>query len=656
MAAGGYSSSQVVGEIQRDNLKLTALLTKLAIGEISDEEKKKVLEELKNDAAVLETNNESAIDLLLKEPRKMFEDFKPPQMTTLEAVTEHQRQVAKRVAKIDEKERNIAAARAAGREPDENDITYPHLGKRNIYLYQTQAVVKRGDIAYFREIDGAVDSKAPLEYDGELNGDWLDICVEKNPITQSIEIHTTVVNIIKKASKYGLTRDQLNEAFILFVKEHIPSSYGHIKRLKGEQLFESILSLTTYSTLISNLLKQLSSVTRNKDENASIAVYSIRSVASELLSLTTPNLKESELQAKLNTIAKNVIPKVVTSETARAYFNYVREQRVWRNRDLTLDQRLAFITRIEADLGFRPAENIVAKDINAPAGLFWMSLQESGDTREGIAHDYCGGGLSDIIQSELFYGDSQPVHNTRRAGAPLQQPLHSWGDQAGINDGRRGGHSSGSSTVGGAGPANVVTEAIVHSGGVKGAGQGAGLGDAEVKVNPDQSFTNAWNVQVPAGPANGTDQGWNTKQNNNLSRQARSPNSGRKQMFFKDERTGDFQPLSRGQLFTYNQKQGNFQPRPRSKERMDMRKFKTPESVPDGYCTRCFRRIPPSSSSFSGQRCSANKCLRYGSAPIPRTQCSCAGGFHARASCGRGGVSLYGKKGKDGAKTGQPKN
>ena len=87
MAAGGYSSSQVVGEIQRDNLKLTALLTKLAIGEISDEEKKKVLEELKNDAAVLETNNESAIDLLLKEPRKMFEDFKPPQMTTLEAVT-----------------------------------------------------------------------------------------------------------------------------------------------------------------------------------------------------------------------------------------------------------------------------------------------------------------------------------------------------------------------------------------------------------------------------------------------------------------------------------------------------------------------------------------------------------------------------------------
>ena len=149
----------------------------------------------------------------------MFEDFKPPQMTTLEAVTEHQRQVAKRVAKIDEKERNIAAARAAGREPDENDITYPHLGKRNIYLYQTQAVVKRGDIAYFREIDGAVDSKAPLEYDGELNGDWLDICVEKNPITQSIEIHTTVVNIIKKASKYGLTRDQLNEAFILFVKE-----------------------------------------------------------------------------------------------------------------------------------------------------------------------------------------------------------------------------------------------------------------------------------------------------------------------------------------------------------------------------------------------------------------------------------------------------
>ena len=602
----------------------------------TDEETAELDRQLKEARDDLKLSNVSAVELLQKAPRAAYDEFREPDFDQLSAETEFMRQKQEKLNEIQE-----AKDRIEKNEATPADLARTDLNMAQVYAYTTDCISRTIDnVSYLKNIDGSCDRTKPLRYEAAVDASLLVGCVKLDPKTNYLSLFESLTKIIHKASRIGLTHEGLDELFIIFVREYLPDSYGSVRRLTGKALFESILGLTNYHSMISDLISRLDNVERRPGQNIEVAVHAVQSLVTELLNLTIPDLSQTELTKKIDSVIKKILPRLLKRETRAQLATYARRVRTDLKTEMTLESKLAFINKIEISEKYQldSVKRISKSDI--PASLFHSKIVDERmvddiDTEmDGPLHPEYGG--SSVANELLLYGEAQTEtrHNTRSSPAPLLPPLHSWGDTPGLAErrgepGQAGGYQAQAREI------NVRAE--VH--------QPATPTVPVVRdVQPPRPPSPAWRTPPRASPvpARTSQDGSGRRSGGERGRsptrrpfqpnspyRANSPGSSQNKLYRRTD-SGNMRSVDRGSLYVYNDKKG-FLPRSPSGPRHN---FKTPaEAQRNNRCRRCFRYI---GKEVTTEVCTDDRCLRYLRSHITTELCEvCQGGFHPPAVCSR---------------------
>ena len=561
-------------------------------------------------------------------------NFREPALDSITAIAEFERQRSERLREIGEARARIRIAKDANKKPDPEDEDLIDQSLHDRYTNIDDPVYRVGKISYLRDINGIADKTRPLLYEGEITDDILtDGCVINDPTNNQLDLHASLSALIDKATRLGMNRTMLDSLMVLFVRNYIPASYGSVRRLTGESLFLSVLGLGNYHTLVSNLLRRLGNVVREVNHSPDVALFAVRSIATELTYLSTPNIKEHELNQKLDGVLKKLLPKLISPLCKHEYVQYLRGSRIVLGKDVDLTDRLMFINNLETDVRYQITEPIRLKSNDINPNLFDcrlvnpLNLQTELNHVGADTHSLAEEGGREIME-ELYYtagaGPESSPHQTRSNTSFLPgTPLHGVGDRTGrlATPGySRGGGIGGNSPVtysgvgGGGQPQDVVTRALIHS-------PPPGMNHSS-PVPPAVVHQGGQERTRPQSPR----PRWNSPSNRARSK---SPGSGKTQLYRRGS-NGSPHPVDRGELYKFSRSRG-FVPRTPSGS-PNRKKWTKVSEVPSTHCKRCFRYCGPQVN----KTCTPLRCLRYLEAPILDQVCrTCEGGFHDPSICGR---------------------
>ena len=236
-----YANSKIQQKIQQNLLvklnRVVSLVSQLA-PRPDQEEVARLREELEAVNTDLQYNSESAEDLLVKKLREKYNNFVEPQYNKPGAYKEYERQRRQRLEEI-----YAARQRIENNQATEEDNTRTDLHLAKLIALNNDPFFQVGETTYLLDIDG---SAQPVQYDGEITAALLVNCVERDPVSQTLDLHMSLENCIDKAGRLGMSRGQLDKFLRIFVREteELKIAYGSIRRLKGQDLFDAIMGLT----------------------------------------------------------------------------------------------------------------------------------------------------------------------------------------------------------------------------------------------------------------------------------------------------------------------------------------------------------------------------------------------------------------------------
>ena len=232
-----YANSKIQQNQQAKLIRVVSLLSELALQPDQDEVAR-LHEELEAANTDLQYNSESAEDLLVKKLREKYNNFVEPQYNKLGAYKEYERQRRQRFGEIYAAKQRIENNQATEEDKNRTDLHMAiHIAK------QTNPFIQVGETTYLRDIDG---SRQIVQFDGGIIAALLVNCVERDPASQTLDLHMSLENCIDKAGRLGMSRGKLDDFLRIFVREteELKIAYGSIKRLKGQELFDAIMGLT----------------------------------------------------------------------------------------------------------------------------------------------------------------------------------------------------------------------------------------------------------------------------------------------------------------------------------------------------------------------------------------------------------------------------
>ena len=637
-----YAQSKIQQNLQVKLNRALGLVSRLAISNVREdnENSAKLAVEVQEANDDLQYNSESAVDLLVKGPREKYNEFVEPQFTKGQAKQEYERQRRQRLTEI-----YAARQRVEDGTATEEDLARTDLNMADLIINNNEPFMKIGGAYYMVDIDGSVDETRPIQYDGLVTEDLLKGCAERDPGTGNLHLHKSLENCVDRASKMGMSRAQLDDLLKLFVKEEMKTSFGSIKRLMGQSLFDAILGLSSYHSQISSLMLRLGNVQREPDQSPEIALFAVKSLCLEIAALTTPDLEEYSLNSKIDGILKRILPKLISPVAQAEYNSYLRGMKIQLGTELSLQQRLDFINNLETEPQYQVNESVRLRKSDVPASLFWSKsfdpMLTGKDAMRGFAS---AGDVGEELHHELFYTDDVRgpgpglVNPPALANVPPPRGLGSFLDGAG-GDGRPGlpalTSEGGRYTHPPSGPGHeIITKAIVHQSG-SGAttpGRGSAMGKSP---GPDSRPASPWRGRSPGRRDRGRSYQAPARspvpeRRDRSVNAAPSPTSGRARLF-RQGPNGSMHDLSRENLYTYNKEKGFV---PRSQSRSPRRpEYKSPGEVPTSHCKRCLRYVEGKTNT-----CTPSRCLRYLEARVTSRMCPCKGGFHEERICGRNGT------------------
>ena len=494
--------------------------------------------------------------------------------------------------------------------------------------------------------------KEPLEFDGIITDQMVAAEVNKCPLSGNIAIHTTLCNLVDKASAIGATNDHLDKMILIFLRDFLPNSWNSLQRLSGESLFEATLGLCTHHSMLENLQQKLSNITRMPDQNITVALHSIKSLCSVLTTLTIPDITPAKLAEKLESIQKRLIPKLINNALKKHYLQFLTHHRTTLGEEVSLQDRIDFVTKYESfdKEVYLPSEPLKVKDGNIPIALYFTRLC-GGQGTEDLAMMREEADLYEAealgLDSEMEYDGDENAElymTTRSMGGPLVQPLHGVGDRVGVLDRA---HRSVSSASGGPTQHNI-SASVYHGNGTGSAASSAPSsrpqsGEANGVPGPVQS--EGWSLvgtsQSTTSSVAGTEGGSTNVSGQDRGRTADkwrpgqtsiSPGSG-KTKYYRRTPSGSYRSLNRSDIYV---KRGDKGFVPRGTSRSPSYPWKRVGDVPKSRCPRCFRYIG-SNIKGRGPACNMKFCARYKDSKLESSTplCKCGGGFHAWQICER---------------------
>ena len=651
-----YAQAKIASTIQ-DKLtgvleNLAKLTVDLAQPDLKSEERAQVIKEIQEAKEGLNFNTKSAVSILHAEPKRLYDNYRVPECNQVEATEEFEKARRDKFAEMTGYHQRKTEGKLTKEDQTRKDIV-----PAEFYLYQSDATVRVGLVQYKKSVDGVCDQSRPLLYSGEITASLYEAEIIEDPLTGTVSLHSSLCNFLKKAEKIGLDREMFDRMLLLFVKNKLPGSYGSVRRLEGKALFEAVLALSSYNTMVNDLTRRIETIVREVGAGPEPALYEVKSVASEIIRISIPNITESQLQRKLETIINRLIPKLITDKAKVEYMAFLKNLRVSLGVEASLEQRLEFINEIESDPSYSPTEPIRVRKTDIPASLFHSKVflgvdpeAESGASRP-FPEDYYE--PREEIMEGIFLTEGGT--STRSQQRPLGPPLHPMGDQPGVGDaslrgGRRqfipGAYSSASSSS--AGPVTTsVHRALIHT------GPGGSSVTSGQTGEEKYGLTDATSAALSTGfrrngeeppDLNGSRGRDPTKKK--IFRPL-SPGSGHRRLY-RQGSNGSMRSVSRDRIFHYDKRKGFT---PRSFTRSPSRFYETLASVPADRCAKCYRYV----GGETGQSCTPARCLRYLDTPLNKQNCSvCRGGFHMEQFCSKKNPAFSGSRSQSRNRTGTP--
>ena len=298
------------------------------------------------------------------------------------------------------------AGKAPTNPPEMAQIVYKHGGSEH---YKSIRMIP-GTVTY--------DKANPCEYEPEIKYENFSKCVVYDENAKTYDLNDSLLNFLKLAQSYGLSREQLAEWLKMFAIKVAPLRRGHIESLNEPQkVWRFMVSLINYPVYIKKLEKVLLNMVRYVDEPFSDAINKFIDVKIKLDSIMRPNVTEQERLKQAEGDARKIMYSFMLPVTKSKLKEFCKLYNRAYDKVATFKQRLAHVDQLELEENLTPKEVLTVNKQGIELSVY---LAQTGAT--SIESDYSSSDDEDSGPEVYVAGPSKAIGMTSAQLAPA----HRW--------------------------------------------------------------------------------------------------------------------------------------------------------------------------------------------------------------------------------------
>ena len=277
--------------------------------------------------------------------------------------------------------------------------------------------------------------KVPLKYQRQVTLDLFTQEISFYSLTNICELDVTLENIMDKAERLGLTRQNLADTFKLLIQTHFKDYHFTVANLKSpREVFEKALLLINSEQVLLNIKEQLRNFSRLPGSTVKQTWSRYMSLSVTRLTHQEPSLNQEQIMTKAERLSNFLIPQMTNPQTRDRYNQWLAIRRQ-EGENPGSQEICAYLGKLEAgDETYklteetRPSDSISLEKVNLfMSGVdmhmteaTWKSQQRGSDGRWQKAGSRGRGGnrgRGNRSQS-ISRGGQQSRHQDRGGGQP----------------------------------------------------------------------------------------------------------------------------------------------------------------------------------------------------------------------------------------------
>ena len=277
--------------------------------------------------------------------------------------------------------------------------------------------------------------KVPLKYQRQITLDLFTQEITFYSLTNICELDITLENIMDKAERLGLTRQNLADTFKLLIQTHFKDYHFTVANLKSpREVFEKTLLLINSEQVLLNIKEQLRNFSRLPGSTIKQTWSRYMSLSVTRLTHQEPSLSQEQILTKAERLSNFLIPQMCNPQTRDRYNQWLAIRRQ-EGESPGSQEICAYLGKLEAGDEMyklteetRPSDTISLEKVNlfmSGADMFmaegtWKNQQRGPDGRwQKTGSRGRGGnrGRGNRSQS-ISRGGQQSRHQDRGGGQP----------------------------------------------------------------------------------------------------------------------------------------------------------------------------------------------------------------------------------------------
>lgn len=187
----------------------------------------------------------------------------------------------------------------------------------------------------------------PLEYTHAIVLEDFEQCIHKLPLTNTINLHTTMKQILETCQEYGLTKQMIRKLLVLMVNKYYQQhSYLIESESDHDKVFKIVVGLIQVGDYLAAINKAIDEFKRKPEDTLSTVIQSYICLQTHRLQFTYPNMSTYNIENKTRNMAKFIITHLISDQAKKAFHTWLALRKE-AGEDPQLDEFIKYISELE---------------------------------------------------------------------------------------------------------------------------------------------------------------------------------------------------------------------------------------------------------------------------------------------------------------------